>query len=466
MSVEDIFRAYDVRGVYGEDLTPDVALRIGRAFGTHLGGKGAVCLGRDGRTSSPVIARSFSAGLSSTGVEVHDIGMVPIPVSNFATMRGGFAGGAYITASHNPPRYNGVRFRHPDGSGYTEENGRVKEMFLSGQFGACAWDAAPPIEEPGSGPALREYTRFLTDRIAPARKLKVVIDAGNGVGGISALPVFRRLGFEVHAINSKVDGRFPNRSPHPTDESVGGLKRAVKRWGADFGVAYDGDADRVLFVDDGGRAVQTEKIGVLLARQLLKERPAGFEPVVLANVPCSMLLEDEIGKAGGTVKRVRVGDVFVCQALKATKAVLGVEISAHLFLPTFYIFDDPLLASLKAAEILSKGGEPLSRFADSIPSYPMVEKEIPCPDAVKFQVVERVTERFRSAGARIDLTDGVKVVRDDSWALVRPSNTQPIIRLFAEARTREGLDALVREFEVEVVAASRSPAGTTPSTAR
>jgi phosphomannomutase/phosphoglucomutase len=218
--------------------------------------------------------------------------------------------------------------------------------------------------------------------------------------------------------------------------------QAVPAHGADMGVGYDADGDRCIFVDDRGRAVQTEKVGILVSRDLLREHKGK----VIANVPCSMIVEDELEKDGAEVVRVRVGDVFVCEEIKRHGGIFAMEISAHFFLPTYYIFDDPMLMTLKLAQLVGADGRSLSAMVDEIPSYPFIEEGFKCPDDIKFRVNEMVEEHFRSRGARIDTTDGVKVMFEDGWAMLRPSNTQPLIRLFAEARTQERLDGLVAEF--------------------
>ena len=207
-------------------------------------------------------------------------------------------------------------------------------------------------------------------------------------------------------------------------------------------MGYDADGDRCIFVDDLGRVVQTEKAGILVARDLLRER----EGKVIANVPCSMIVEDELEKEGAEVVRVRVGDVFVCEEIKRHGGLFAMEISAHFFLPTYYIFDDPILMTLRLAELLGADDRPLSAIVDSIPSYPFVEEGFPCPDDLKFRVNELVEDHFRERGAKIDTTDGVKVMFEDGWGMLRPSNTQPLTRLFVEARTIERLEQLVEEF--------------------
>jgi phosphomannomutase/phosphoglucomutase len=442
-----IFRAYDIRGIFAKELNPDVAAKIGMAFGTFLGGKGRVLVGRDPRTSSQIIENAFTAGLAATGCDVYVTGLVPIPTANFKIWRGNFDAGAYITASHNPPEYNGVRFRHPDGSGYTKENEEIRDIFLQGQFHSTNWDSVGKIINISPEETLREYSEYILEKFQIGGHLKVVLDPGNGAASLVAPHIFREFGASVSTINSYPDGTFPGRPSEPNEKNLGDLKKAVKATKADFGAGYDGDADRVVFVDDKGRVVQTEKIGIIISRSILEKKKG----VIIANMECSMIVEREIEKAGGKVKRVRVGDVFVAEAIKKHKALFAMETSAHYFTPEFYVFDDPIIVSLKLGEILSKSDRKLSEIVDEIPSYPKTMENLPCPDEKKFRVIEIITEDFKSKGYKLDLTDGVKVIFDDGWALLRPSNTTPLVRASVEAknskRLKELLKMVKREFE-------------------
>jgi len=434
-----IFRAYDVRGVVNRDLTPSDAACIGVAFGTFLGGEGRVLIGRDVRVTSRILESAFTAGLAATGVNVASTGDVPIPVANFKTMIGDFEAGAYVTASHNPPEYNGVRLRREDGTGYTWENEEVWRRALKGDVKLAKWSEVGSITVLDERESIEEYKRYLLDRVELGRKVKVVLDIGNGSAYSTAPTLMREAGAEVSTIFAEPDGTFPNRPSEPSDSTLTELKRKVVSAGADFGVGFDGDADRAIFVDGSGKTVATEKIGILLARDIMERRGAG---VVVANVSISMIMEEEIGKLGGSVKRVRVGDVFIAEAIKEHGAVLGIESSAHIFLPEFYIFDDPILATLEVARILSEEDRSLSSLVSEIPSYPYEEFSFPCGDDIKFQVMERIIEGLRSEGLELDLTDGVKVNLNEGWILLRPSNTSPKIRAAVEARSQEGLQRL------------------------
>lgn len=437
--MEHIFRAYDIRGIFNREISAHTAAKIGIAFGTYLDGEGKVLVGRDSRTTSRILESAFCSGLASTGVEVYTTGMVPIPVANFKTLKGDFKAGAYITASHNPPEYNGVRFRREDGTGYTKENMEIKEIFFSGKFKKANWNEIGEIYRLSSEATIREYSEYILPKFKPEKKLKVVIDPGNGTASLTAPYIFRELGFEVVTLNSQPDGTFPGRESEPKAENLRDLMELVKATGAHFGVAFDGDADRAVFVDDLGRVVQNEKIGITVAKQIIAEKGRGK---VVANVECSSIVEEEIAKAGGEVVRVRVGDVFVAEAIKKHGAVFGMETSAHYFYPEFYYFDDPLVVSLKLAEILSRSGEKLSKIVDDIPSYPKLHENYPCDDRIKFKVMEKIVESFKAQGYSVDTTDGARVLFEKGWVLLRPSNTTPLIRATVEATTQEELNNL------------------------
>ena len=458
MTSANIFRAYDIRGVYNEDLFAEDAVEIAQTFAEYIGGKGPVSLSRDGRTSSPALEAAVSAGLSSSGIDVESFGLLPIPTANFATWQGGAAAGVYITASHNPAKYNGLRFRHSDGSGYTTQNDEIKKLFFEGKRRRSAWDKVGAIRHADAEHWVDRYTHYLLKRLPGMRPLKVVLDPGNGAAAVTAPRLFTEAGFVVRVINGEVDGRFPNRDPHPTEKTIGGLCKAVKKEGAAFGVAFDGDGDRCVFADDRGRAVQTDKVGIIVAREIARRKRGA---TILANMPCSMIVEEELHKVPGTrVQRVRVGDVYVCEAIRKYDASFAMEISSHYFLPEFYIFDDPVLMALKVAQEIGESGKKLSELSDEIPSYPFVEKEIPVKDEVKFKAVKRLVKYYEGRGLQVDTTDGAKVPMKDGWGLLRASNTQPMVRLFAEAKTKGALKRIVAEMERDCArAVKKSMAG-------
>ncbi len=447
---QDIFRAYDIRGVYGTELDAEIGEQIGLVFGNYLrkfNESGTVSIGSDARTSSPELQTAVSTGISRAGFDVDVIGMVPIPVANYCTWKASlgddpYLAGVYITASHNPAEYNGIRFRHPDGAGYTEGNIEIKRMFFEEQ--AKEHSASGRINILSTDEELNDYTDFVMSKMGNLDGMRIAIDPGNGVGSIIIDELFQKFGVETSSINNVPDGSFPNRPSEPAPKNLGELISMARKGNFDFSVAYDGDADRCVFLDDKGNPVSPEKIGIIVARSLITPE----SNKVLAGVPCSMILEDEIPKIGGELIWIRVGDVFVCEELKKHNAALAMEISAHFFAPglTDFIFDDPIIFSLKLAEYLNGSGKNLSDLSNAIPSYPYEEMKFPCPDALKFKVNEYLTDFFSTKGYKVETIDGAKIWLDGGWVLLRPSNTQPVIRMFVEAVDEQRLQRIKKEF--------------------
>jgi phosphoglucosamine mutase len=450
LSVEDIFREYDIRGVFNDGLTPEIISRIGIAFGTFLQGSGEVVTGRDSRVSSEIVESILSSSLASVGCDVTSVGMVPIPVVNFATWRKRPKAGVVVTASHNPPNYNGLRFRNSDGTGYTAQNKTISDIYFSGRFLKKEWNQIGKLLSVPSEVVLSDYSGFIVDRVKMGRKLKVVLDPGNGAASVIAPYLFRAFDFDVITINAQPDGTFPGRDPDPSAEGKETLKelcRLITETKADFGVAYDGDGDRAVFIDEMGGKVVPEKSGIIFAKDYLR-RGKGK---IVANVSCSMSLEDELSKVGGEVVRVRVGDVFITEAIKNQKAIFAMEISSHFYFPDFFPFDDGVLASIRLAEILSNSGESFSQMLSGIRSYPSLRENVSCADKIKFKVVESMKQKYEKDGYQIDATDGVRIIAEDGWALVRPSNTEPKIRLTIEARTVAGSERLLSRFKKDLM---------------
>jgi phosphoglucosamine mutase len=354
-----------------------------------------------------------------------------------------------VTASHNPPEYNGLRFRHNDGTGYTTQNKTIRDIFFSREFLRKTWNQLGKVVSIPSNETLTDYSSYVLDRVKVGKGLKVALDPGNGAASVIAPQLFKELGFEVVTINAEPDGRFPGRDPDPSVEGKEALKdlsELVTKTESDFGVAYDGDADRAVFIDNKGRRTVPEKVAIVFANEYLGKKKGK----IVANVSCSILLDDELSKAGGEVIRVRVGDVFITEAIKAHKALFGVEISSHFYFPDFYPFDDGVLASVKLAEILSHSEESFSSIMDNMRTYPNLRENIRCPDRFKFRVVEDLRKEYQERGYRIDLTDGIRVVLDEGWGLVRPSNTEPIIRITVEGRTDDSSKRLLSRFKSDV----------------
>lgn len=433
---DHIFRAYDIRGIFGKDLTEEVATRIGAAFAKFVEGKTAV-VGRDARISGEKLRDALISGLV-TRCDVTDVGVVPTPLLYFAASRLRKDAGVMVTASHNPPQWNGFKaFRGNGGSIYGKDMETVREY-------AKAVDPKKLGEKRGKAAShegiIGEYQDFVQGKIRLGRKLSVVADTANGTCGLVAPALFERLGCDVLTLNQKPDGTFPAHLPVPKPETLGELMKEVVRRKADFGVGYDGDGDRAVFIDEKGNLIPGDLTLLIFAKDVLQKHPGGK---VVYELSCSMAVEEYVKKLGGIPLVERVGHTFIMDKMISEKALLGGEKSSHFYFADVYGMDDGVFASMKMAEILSKSDEKLSEMVASLPQYPSVyEKNFECPDKQKFMVIENVRSQFKRYGLKTLNIDGVKLIEEDGWVILRASNTEPVIRISAEAKTKKKLKKL------------------------
>jgi phosphomannomutase/phosphoglucomutase len=425
-----IFREYDVRGIADADLTAEAVHEIARAFGTRLraGGGARAVLGRDCRLSSDRLAASARAGLNATGVDVVDLGIVPTPLTYFAASTLPVDGLCMITGSHNPAQYNGLKVGIGATMLYGEEIQRLRRMveegrFVRGRGSTSSQDVVPAYRE-----AVRERLQL------GGRRLKLVVDAGNGTGGAVAVPLFQSLGFEVVPLFVEMDGRFPNHHPDPTvEENLARLRARVREVGADVGIAYDGDADRVGAVDERGNVLWGDMLVLLFARALLEENPGA---AVVGEVKCSMNLFDDVARRGGRPFMWRAGHSLIRAKMREEGALLAGEMSGHIFFSDrWFGFDDGIYSSARLLELLSRTDAPLSTLlADLPPTFASPEVRVDCREDKKFEVVRRAQEWFSERYETITV-DGARITFPDGWGLVRASNTQPLLVLRFEARS-------------------------------
>jgi phosphomannomutase/phosphoglucomutase len=442
-----IFRAYDIRGVYPGQLNGEIAFKVGLAFGKFIGG-GTIALGMDARKSGPDLHGNLLTGLTKAGLNVIDVGMVPTPVLYFTVASGGLDGGVMITGSHNPKEYNGIKLCGKKGICLSYETGigEVEEIVKAGVF------SKKPAGKLAKKDVKDEYASFILKMSKLERPLSVVIDAGNGVAGKIASAIFRRLGCDVTELHCEPDGDFPNHHPDPLErENLRSLQAKVKETGADLGVAYDGDGDRVGFVNERGDAIPNNIAFALLIENVLGKNPGAK---VIHEVLASKLVEDVIISMGGKPVLSKVGHSYIQEKMVKDDCVLGGETSGHYYFKESYKYDDGILASVKMAELLAATRKGMSELGGSLPKYlTSDDTRIHCPDESKFEVVERLKKKFEGQG-RIIAMDGVKVVLKDSWFIVRASNTQPALVLRWEAKDEKEfrrLEAFVRsEVEKEV----------------
>ena len=450
-----IFRAYDVRGKVGIDITPEVFAEVGRAYGTLMrrrGGK-TVAIGMDNRTTSPSLKEAFATGVLSTGADVVDIGVNHTPLLYFAVAHWKLDGGATVTGSHNPVSDNGVKMVHGGAAPLTEDEIQgLLATITSGDFerGHGRRTVRNPREE---------YFDAITSRVTLARRLKVVVDAGNGIAGIFAPELLRRLGAEVIELYCESDGTFPNHLPDPEmEENTRDLVAKVLETGAAIGLAYDGDADRVGVVDERGRRHEADLILALLARDLLSRHPGA---AVVFDVKCSQALVDDVRAHGGTPIMWKTGHSHLKRKMREDGILLGGEVSGHMFFAeNWYGVDDGILASCKILELMARDPRPVSAHFDALPHFHSTpELKAPCPDDRKFGVIAELAAGFKRRYETIDI-DGVRILFPDGWGLVRASNTNPYLTLRFEGRSTES----VARMKAEVFdALSRYPFVTLPS---
>jgi phosphoglucosamine mutase len=445
---EGIFRAYDIRGVYGKDLTEEVIQTIGRALASYVGGRNkTVLVGKDVRLSSDPLGKALTGGLLSGGLDVEDIGTVTTPILNFASAHYGRDGGVMVTASHNPPDWNGLKIWTKNGfisMGMGME--ALRDSALKGEF-----KPSPRGRLRQNPNAIPDYINYVSEKTKIGRRLDVVADPGNGSCCLLMPNVFKKTGLNATVINGEPDGSFPAHSPEPSEETVSEVQKLVLRQRADFGVGFDGDGDRAIFVDEKGRMVSNTAIFIILAEHFLRKTKGA---AVVYEVSCSLAVEETIKALGGKPVLCRVGHTYIVDEITKADAVFGGETSGHFYFRDVYGFDDAVYTSLKIAEVLSKKGVEFSEVVDSIPQYPRIPlKNYACPDEKKFRVVEDLAREFAEAGYRTVIIDGVKVVEDDGWFLIRISNTQPLVRLTVEAKTQEALQNKVDFAEKKIVEA-------------
>jgi len=423
-----LFGTSGIRGKLNDEITAELALNVGKSLATYLGGAGDVVVGYDTRTSNEMLENAICAGLLESGCNVLKLKMVPTPLVGYAVAKLDADAGIMITASHNPSQYNGIKVWNKNGMAYTpSQEEKLEEIYYSKDFINVSWENIGNthlIEE-----IKEDYINELLNIVDIKPGLKVVVDPASGAGSELSPIILRRAGCEVITLNSQVDGFFPGRNPEPNEKNLKDLMKVVVAVGADIGIAHDGDADRIMAVDEKGRISDFDKLLAIVSRE--------FGGKIITTVDAGSCIDDALKSVGGEVVRTKVGDVSVAEAILKENASFGGEPSGTWLHPDFCMCPDGILSGLRITEIVSKNG-PLSKLLDDIPDYPNLREKIICSEEDKLKVMENIenllTETFDKI-ANVNTIDGVRLAfEDESWVLIRPSGTENFVRVTIEAK--------------------------------
>lgn len=445
MSTRKLFGTNGIRGLVNVELTPEMAIKIGASIGTFFGKEKNLLLGYDARTSGPMFAKAVISGLTATGCNVFFAGMAPTPSLQFAVKNHKMDGGVIITASHNPPEYNGIKVIWSDGIETShEQEVEIENIYFDNKIVFAQWDKLGMKRElPGINDEYIQAIKKHVDKTKIANShFHVVVDAANSVGGLTAPPLLRELGCKITSINANIDGTFPGRMPEPRPESLGDLASTVKAIKADMGVAFDGDADRSIFVDADGVIYWGDKTFAIIVKQyLLKNQGAK----IITPVSSSTLIKDTVEAYKGDLVWTKVGSVTVSQKMKELNAKLGGEENGGVFYGPHQAVRDGAMTTALLLNIMAETGQSLSQLVAEQPQYFLEKGKIECPDEKKEILLQKLSEQVK--GENISTIDGVKIwFSDNSAILIRPSGTEPVFRLYAEAKNQEKALKLVEDY--------------------
>jgi len=438
-----IFKAYDIRGIVEKELTPEVVKLIGMAIGSEsiAQGERGIVVGRDGRLTGPMLSESLISGLIESGCHVVDIGMVPTPLVYFATYTKGASSGVMVTGSHNPPEYNGFKIMI---AGETLAADKIQNLYsriVNQEFSSGS----------GSSTSInidQDYMDTIKSDIVLERELNIVVDCGNGIAGNIAPKLFESLGAKVTKLFCLVDGRFPNHHPDPSNpENLEDLIKEVIDTGADLGLAFDGDGDRLGLVDNKGNVIWADRQMILYSRDVLSRKPGAK---IIFDVKCSSLLPKDISEHGGEPIMSRTGHSFIKNKLKETDAELGGEMSGHIFFnDRWYGFDDAIYTGARLLEIISKTDKTCAEIFAELPSSvstPEINIHFD-KQGQQYDAMEALSKSVDFPGAEINTIDGVRVDYENCWGLVRASNTTPCLVLRFEGNDKEALNSIISKFK-------------------
>lgn len=440
-----LFGTNGVRGVVGEKMTPELALKLGRAVGTWT--EGPVLVGRDSRTSGPMLFDAFVAGLTAAGTKAVDAGICPTPAVQYSVKHGDYTAGVVITASHNPPEFNGIKVVKADGTELVDEEvDEVEDLYFDGPLDQAGWDEVGPH---GTDKDVNErYADGVIDHLGgPIEEDPplIVLDCANGAGGAVSPGILRRLGARVITVNAQLDGSFPGHPSEPTPENLASTIQTVQAVGADLGITLDGDADRCVFITKDGTYVPGERTLALVAGAKVEANGGGL---VVTPVSSSQCVEDHVESHGGRVLHTAVGSPVVAKAMKDERALFGGEENGGLIFPEHQYCRDGTMSAAWLTKHLAETGRPLADLLDEIPTYRLVKEKVRCDGEHKQDVLDAFAQTVEAD--EVDTTDGVKAHYEDGWVLVRPSGTEPLMRVYAEAKDDKRAHALAEDAKARV----------------
>ena len=436
-----LFGTSGIRGKIGSEVTCELALNVGKSLAYYLGNEGTVVIGYDTRTTNKMLDQAITAGLLESGVNVIKIGMVPTPLVGYATEKLNADAGIMLTASHNPSPYNGIKLWNKNGMAYTSaQESEIEEIYSNRNYISVTWDKIGKLSE--NEEIKGQYIDDLVDMVNIKPGLKVVVDCASGAGSEISPLVFRKAGCEVTTLNSQPDGFFPGRNPEPNAENLQTLMKTVVAIGADLGIAHDGDADRMITVDETGEISPFDSLLALISKE--------FDGDIVTTVDAGLCMDESVN---GKVYRTPVGDVNVAEVIIEKDAAFGGEPSGTWLHPDFCMCPDGILSGLRMAELVSNKGK-LSELLAEIPSYPNIREKITCSKEAKVKVMENMQDLLEDAFddiAEVNSLDGVRLTfADDSWVLVRPSGTEDYIRITLESRDADRAEE-IREVCVKII---------------
>ena len=428
MAAKKLFGTSGIRGLVGSEVTCELALNVGKSLAYYLGNEGTVVIGYDTRTTNKMLDQAICAGLLESGINVVKIGMVPTPLVGYACEKLDADAGIMLTASHNPSPYNGIKIWNKNGMAYTSaQEAEIEKIYAEKSYISVSWDKVGSLSI--NEEIKREYIDDLVNMVDIKEGLKVVIDCASGAGSEITPLVFRKAGCEVTTLNSQPDGFFPGRNPEPNADNLQNLMKTVVAIGADLGIAHDGDADRMITVDENGNISPFDSLLALISKE--------FDGDVVTTVDAGLCMDESVN---GEVFRTPVGDVNVAEVIIEKNAAFGGEPSGTWLHPDFCMCPDGILSGLRMAELVSNKGK-LSQLLSEIPSYPNIREKITCSKEAKIKVMENMEDLLKDAFndiKEINSIDGVRMTfEDDSWVLVRPSGTEDYIRITLESRSAE-----------------------------